>query len=199
MNNNTLPKTQRTPLNVAIAWIALLCIPLAMYGFFIEFVPTETVNKVAKTLSVILTIVILIFFRKGVASKMMSKRKVFQAIEFGFRVLMIAYTLHICFAYSVPGLQARLLGKQHANVQIVVPRENHATRECEFVIENDYLEPTLHGYVCISETSYLTKDQVYILSGYQSSLGFYVKHAVPNSAFKKILQEIKKERGTVQS
>jgi len=186
-------------MNKALAWAAILALPLGMYGFFIEFVPTETVSKVAKTLAVILTIVILALFRKGVASKMMSKRKIFQAIEFVFRVFLIGYTLHICFAYSVPGLHARLLGKQYANVQIVMPRENHASRECEFVIENDYLEPTLHGYVCISEASYLTKDQVYILSGYQSSLGFYVKHAVPNSAFKKILQDIKNERGTVQS
>ena len=176
------------------ALMGLLLMLFAMYGYFIEFVPNDLTNKIAKGLAVVLTVVIFGFGFKVVTAKMMSKRKSLQFIELVFRLFLIGYTLHICFAYAIPGLHARIFGQIYAHVQIVQPRANYASRECDFVIENKYLEPTLHGYICISENSYNTKDQVYILTGFQTSLGFYVKHAIPNSIFKQINQSILQER-----
>lgn len=191
---NSLMKKKFFVLKVLSAWLILLLMPLALYGFFIEFIPNEITNKTAKGLAMVLTVVIFGFGFKIVTTKMMFKRKILQLIELVFRLFLISYTLHVCFAYAIPGLHARILGKTHANVQIVQPRENHASRECDFVIENKYLEPTLHGYICISEASYKTKDQIYILTGFQTPLGFYVKHAIPNSIFKQINQKILQER-----
>ncbi|EIO5090139.1 hypothetical protein LQN34_003604 [Vibrio cholerae] len=169
--------------------VIFILVPLTLYGLFIDFIPTYVTGSVAKALSILLTFVISVF-----GFRVISKHRGLRLINLVFMLLIIGYTLHICFSYSIPGLHARFFGKVHGNVQIVHPRKNYASRECDFVIENKYIEPTLHGYICVSEHSYNTKDQVYILTGFQTPLGFYVKHAIPNSIFKQINQKILEER-----
>ncbi|MCD1409453.1 hypothetical protein IOC44_07700 [Vibrio vulnificus] len=181
-----LLKIRKNIVQKLLAFVVIFILfPLALYGLYVDFIPTHATSSVAKALSILLTLVVYVS-----GFRVISKHRGLRPINSVFMLLIIGYALHICFSYSIPGLHARIFGKVHGNVQIVEPRKNYASRECDFVVENKYIEPTLHGYICVSEHSYNTKYQVYILTGFQTSLGFYVKHAIPNSIFKHINQKI---------
>lgn len=166
-----------------------------IYGYYIEFVPSDRVNKVAKVLAIILTISLFgfgfkVFGFKSFITNTRSRRKPLQLAELVFRIYFAGYLLYILFAYAIPGLYTRIFGELYAKVEIVQPIKRHRAYECDFFIKNKYLEPTVGGHICISKMSYNSKEQVYILMGKRTKLGFYVEDAIPNSIFKQINQKI---------
>ncbi len=179
--------------HIVIAWILIILCPITIYGMFIEFIPSDIANDIAEHLSILFTIAVFVFGLKTMTAKYLSKINILRVCELLFRVLLLKYTFSLLFAYGIPGLYTRILGEDDAHVQIVQPRKNYGSRECRFVIENEYTEHSRTGYLCISEASFETEDQVYIISGRKSKLGFYVRASISDTIFREIIKDLKSE------
>ncbi|WP_039948471.1 hypothetical protein [Vibrio ichthyoenteri] len=152
---------------------------LGLVGLFSDFVPIKPVQILGGGVAVVLLALTIIYGRKMSILKPRLKNRYLKVIEslFGGCLLLMLYWVSI--SYAIPSIYTQFVGSPHERVEIVEPFHLPASKECDYKIESDYIKSTARGFICITQAWYELDETNYLLYGYQSELGFYIRGVVP--------------------
>lgn len=185
----TSPKTIKSRY-IAVATLLILTMLLSMRGLFTDFIPTSQVKWVGFVLSILLLVFTLITGRGLTIFKPRFSNVILKKIEQIFGCALLWFIYWVSATHAVPSLYTQAFGTPHTSSEIVTPYWQPSSRECDYKIKNSYIKGTARGFICINEHWYKLKEKEYLLYGYQSPLGFYIRGVAPVNDLKQFIDSV---------
>lgn len=181
------------PKALAIAFLLFGSMLLSMVGLFTDFIPQHHVKWVGSSIAICLVIITIIWGKGLNVINAPSSNLLIKIIYPVMGVGLLFYCYWLTTVYAIPAVYTRMSGTPYQIIENVDPVYQPATKECDYKIRNEHLKGTARGFVCINKSWYELNEHKYLIYGYQSALGFYIRGTVPFDDFMRHMRTLSKD------